>query len=244
MRSSYHRGWLAVLFSVSVLFALAKCANAQSVGTITELVGTATVTRGAQTTNVAAAMPVVLQDQLNTQPRSRLTVTLSDNSTLAMGPSSMLVINQHLLGPAGRASTRVSLLGGTVQSAVTSALRGAAPDFEVRTPNAIAGARGTVFTTGFTTQSRPEYPGCAQFTDLSVAQGTVDFAGALNPGAPHVLVSAGFETTIACNGNPLPAGPAGVTGAFSSGSLSPALVAPTVQCPVCPSCPPTVVIVR
>jgi hypothetical protein len=69
---------------------------------------------------------------------------LLDNSRLELGQSSSIVINQGLVGGATSGITRVGLLNGRLHSTINAGLRAIA-GFEVRTPNAIVGVRGTVF---------------------------------------------------------------------------------------------------
>ncbi len=87
--------------------------------------------------------PVLLGDQLRTQAGAKLRVVLREDSVLQVGPASQLEITEQLLAPT--AVSRFQLLFGTLRAIVTerySQLRGR---FEVETPTAIAGVRGTIF---------------------------------------------------------------------------------------------------
>lgn len=61
-------------------------------------------------------------------------ILLNDQSTLDLYASGVLVLNDQVLGPNGQATTRVSLLSGTLHSKVHETAGGPAPDFEVRCP--------------------------------------------------------------------------------------------------------------
>jgi hypothetical protein len=113
---------------------------------VTDLSGMVQIQRATQTIPAAVGTAIEVADKITTGPSSHLTVTLSDGSKLGLNPMSTLVLDEHVLGPTGaRASTKVSLLGGSLHSIVAGAMR-TSPNFEVHTPNAIAGVRGTDFT--------------------------------------------------------------------------------------------------
>src|SRR5205807_3052605 len=99
-----------------------------------------------------------------------LAVTLSDNSKLTLAEQGALVIDEHTLG-AGGARTRASLFGGTLRSLVNTTMGGGA-GFEVHTPNAIAGVRGTDFAVAYSEEPpRPSTPDCQKYTDVAVYHG-------------------------------------------------------------------------
>jgi hypothetical protein len=198
-------GWLLL---VAVTSAIAQ----QNVGTITRLSGTAQLLRSGATREAVASMAVELHDQLTTAAASELVLTLSDASVVTLGDSTTLVIDQNVVSGGVRQRTQLNLLAGAVRSLVRIALTGAAPNFEIHTPNAIAGVRGTDFVTQYSEGAeRPAYEGCQRYTDVVVYEGTVSVANVANPAA-EVTLSAGFETTVPCLLSPLTGGPIGITG--------------------------------
>jgi FecR protein len=222
-----------LLFGLAGSFAWAQ----NTVGTVTDLSGSAHVERGGSTQPVASGMAVELKDKFTTDAGAHLTITLVDNSKLELAEQSTLVIDEQTLG--GGAPTRVSLLGGHVESLVSKALRGTAPTFEVKTPNAIAGVRGTKFGVGYADSS--PVCGLTPTSDISVAQGTVAVANSATPSA-GIDVEGGYETVVCGMRPPLPPGPLGIAGAGGtgtaaggfSGSGPSAGGAPPPACPVCP----------
>jgi hypothetical protein len=234
---------LVLLLGCGWYLAIATGAQAQNrVGAISEVAGVAHVKRATQNLDVAPAMPVELHDLVTTEPAAHLTITMLDNSKLGVGPASSLTIDEHVVGGGARTRTKVSLFGGSLRSIVSTTLHGA-PTFEVHTPNAIAGVRGTDFLMFYTIGvTRPEYPGCGQFTDIRVNEGVVAFWNPLAASTTAVLVTAGFEASSPCSSAPLAAALAGLTGAFNgmgadSGNNSPPPGtggAPPPSCPVCP----------
>ncbi len=243
-------GWplgFAVLAIVIALGAPAAWAQAQ-VGTISRLAGSAQVQRGGASLNAAPAMAIDLHDRITTGASGSLTITLADNSSLELAESSSMEIDESVVSGGTRTSTRVSLLAGSLRSLVTQALSGAAPTFEVHTPNAIAGVRGTNFETSYSTgTARPTFGGCLEYTDVAVDDGLVNVANKRNPGGGSVDVPGGYETTIACAQMPFFPGPLGVTGATGSAAgftaatpgvgAAAAPVCPVLVCPVCTSSP-------
>lgn len=227
----------AYLIGLSLLEGPAWAQNVA--GSISQLTGSAQVQRAGANINATQAMAIDLHDRISTASASVLTVTLTDGSTLAMGASSTLSIDENVVTGGTRQSTRVGLLGGSLRSLVSVALRGAAPNFEVQTPNAIAGVRGTNFEAFYSDgPTRPGMGGITQFTDVAVHDGLVAVSSTApeNAGAPPELVPAGFETTVAGHLMPFPSGIIGMTG-DSFTSAPPSIgAAPAPACPVCPAC--------
>lgn len=161
---------LAMLTLVAVISA----AHAQStVGTVTQLQGTANVQRAGATLAVALNLPVMLHDKIATDINSSLTISLVDNSSLQLGASSTLTIDESMLVSGVGAPTKVGLLGGQLQSIILGAMRGSSTTFEVHTPNAVAAVRGTGWTERYTEEPQQGYKDCRQFTDVDVLDGTV-----------------------------------------------------------------------
>lgn len=190
---------LAVLAMIA-LAAIAPAAHAQNtVGTITQLAGTANIQRAGATIAVAPNMPVMLHDRIATDANASLTIGLVDNSSLQLGASSTLVIDESVLVNGVGAPSKVGLLNGDLHSLIVGAMKGSSTTFEVNTPNAIGAVRGTDFQMHTDTNGRQGYPDCFQFTDLSVDDGTVQFCNTATP--PQCKdVKAGQHSTMACGG--------------------------------------------
>jgi ferric-dicitrate binding protein FerR (iron transport regulator) len=217
-----------VLVCFLVLMA-SRAAWAQQVGTITQLTGTAQVLRAGVTNNVTLTMPVDLNDRLTTAAASTLTLTLTDNSTLSLLQPGTLVVDQNVVTGGVRQRSLVRLLGGTVNAVVNVAGRAIAPNnFQIVTPNAIVGVRGTNFDVSYTEGVvRPGFDGCQRYTDVVVHDGVVAISNPSTPAAV-VEVGAGFETTVPCLLPPLNAGPIGIAGAAGPGAAGGRTAAATV----------------
>lgn len=230
--------WLFFAFIVFLVLRPADVfAQAANAGTVSEVSGTVQLQRGAATIPVTRGMPVEVGDRIITGDNGQVVVLLTDQSTLELSDSSNMVITQH----AGAAS-QVNLASGVVRSFVNRTVGGAAPNFEVHTPNAVAAARGTLFDTAYTSNvSRPTFGDAHDFTDISVYDGSVDVANAANPTA-FTNVPAGYESTVAGTNSATSPGPLGMTGAVSlgapgspgsSGAITPVSTVPPPSCPVC-----------
>ncbi len=144
----------ALLASVALLVALApaptsRAAGASVVGTITFLKGEASrAAQGAPTwLSLAEASRVFQGDRLKTAGDARLEAKLMDGSLLRLGASSELSLDKLSFAQGKTATTKkvtVKLVVGRVWASV-SRLFGKDSSFEVATPNAVAGVRGTRF---------------------------------------------------------------------------------------------------
>jgi hypothetical protein len=228
---------------VALALAMAPRALAQAPGTpagsITSASGSVQLQRGTATTAAGPGTAVQVGDRIITGPGGHAVVTMTDGSTLELGESSNLAIDNQALAPTGgRATTQVSLFSGVVRSIVNATA--GAPNFEVHTPNAVAAVRGTRFDTAYSEGStRPTYGDCHKFTDVAVYEGLVAVRNPANAASGGVEVPAGYEVTVPCNGDPTLPGPLGMTGT-GAGAVGPGTGGPTVvggvpppACPVC-----------
>lgn len=187
------------------LVAAVPVAHAQSsVGTVTQLQGTANIQRAGTTLAVAPNLPVMLHDKIVTDTNSSLTISLVDNSSLQLAASSTVTIDESMLVNGVGAPTKVGLLGGHLHSIILGAMRGSLTTFEVHTPNAVAAVRGTGWTEHYTEEPQQGYKDCRMFTDVDVQDGTVQVC---NGGSQLRCkkkecreVAAGHHVRVACCG--------------------------------------------
>jgi FecR-like protein len=216
--STRRRMWSLAAVAMIAIGVFAPAAHAQNtIGTITQLTGTANIQRGGATIAAAPNMPVMLHDRIATDPNASLTIGLVDNSSLQLGSSSTLVIDDSFLVNGVGAPSKVGLLGGDLHSVIVGAMRGSSTTFEVHTPNAIGAVRGTDFVTHTDNNGRQGYPNCFQWTDLSVDDGTVQFCNTATP--PECKdIHKGEHSTMACGGFAA-ASAAGLAGVGGLGTL-------------------------
>ena len=181
---------MASFLAVILFMAGASRARAaERVGTVSELEGRPEVQRAGDATwsPLAVGDPVQLGDQLRTPTDAKLLIVMRENSALTLGPGSQLVITEQVLAPA--ASSRFQLLLGTIKATVTELYAEPQARFEVETPTAIAGVRGTSFIA--------EYD---RSTDETLVVGIENITrvrgGAGAPGAGEVDVGPGQATRV------------------------------------------------
>jgi hypothetical protein len=202
---------LLILLPFLVILSTECLALAQEpAGSVTELEGTAKLTRGKQQVNVVIKMPVIVHDRLQTMSKSHLTVTLRGGSQLMLTESSTMVIDD--VATNARADSTISLMVGHVRAVVYSTAGATTSKFEVHTPNAVAGVRGTDFETAYIEgKPCPGFPTCLRYTEVDVYKGIVEVRNPTNPKAPPVRVTQGYETTVPCELAPSSAAPLGMS---------------------------------
>jgi hypothetical protein len=104
--------------------------------------GAPTVTRAGRTEPLGRGDAVAIGDTVTTDDAAKVKLLLADDSVLTIGPRTQVTIDELLLGP-GERKGRVRVLAGRFKMAVAAWLTGPSA-FEVATPTAIAGVRGTV----------------------------------------------------------------------------------------------------
>ena len=95
-------------------------------------------------TPLAGGDGIFLGDRLHTLADGRMKILLRDESVLTLGASSELTIDEQTVGAEAPAS-RFGLAAGTLRAIVTERYGKPGARFEVQTPTAIAGVRGTGF---------------------------------------------------------------------------------------------------
>lgn len=202
----------APLVLTLVVFATALKANAQTAdaGAIVSVTGNAELVRGGATTALAAAA-LKLGDRLAVGSGGQVVATLADGSKLTLASATTITIDEETLGAgATRTHTKLSLFAGRLHSIVDRVAGAAVPDFEIYTPNAVIGVRGTDFLTLYSEGvARPTYGNCLKFTDVQVRDGVVGVANRAKPAAV-IEVTGGYQTTVACDQAPLTPGPLGL----------------------------------
>ena len=174
---------ITALLLVALLTIVAvPSAHAQNtVGTITQITGAATIQRGGATIAAVPNMPVMLHDRIVTGAGGSLTIGLVDNSSLQLGESSTITIDDSVLVNGVGAPSKVGLLGGDLHTVILGAMRGSSTTFQVNTPNAIGAVRGTQWHEHYDEDEHKESKGCRQTTEVDVDDGTVQVCNTENP---------------------------------------------------------------
>lgn len=142
------RAAAALVAAVALLAALR--AHAEEVGAVAEIEGQAEVLRAgtAEWAPLKAGDAVLLGDQLRTPADSKLKLVFRDDSVLTLAPNSLLAVDEQVLGATAPIS-RFTLFLGAIRALVTDRYGEAGARFEVETPTAVAGVRGTGFITAY-----------------------------------------------------------------------------------------------
>lgn len=125
-----------------------QAAEPESVGTFTAIQGQVSMTRpgAAQPVSVKLSDAVFYKAAIETQDASRAKALFVDDSMLAVAENSKVQINEQVYDPKhGKRSMVFNLLEGKVRALVTKVFQGPGSRFEIRTPTAVATARGTYF---------------------------------------------------------------------------------------------------
>jgi FecR protein len=168
-----------IMLAMLAIVAVVPAAQAQNtVGTITQIQGTANIQRNGATIAAVPNLPVMLHDQITTDANASLTIGLVDNSSLQLGASSTITIDQSVLVNGVGAPSKVGLLNGDLHTVILGAMRGSSTTFEVNTPNAIGAVRGTDWHEHYDTN---DHHGCRKTTKVDVDDGTVQVCNTENP---------------------------------------------------------------
>jgi hypothetical protein len=144
-----HLSLAAAVTAAALVAAAALAAPAApvvpSAGTITFLDGEASRLAGGKSARLEKGAAIFQGDLIETARRTRVELTLVDQSVLRLGPLSRVELDAAAFGKgAGDRKVSARLRVGNVWAHVTKALGGEAR-FEVKTENAVAGVRGTTF---------------------------------------------------------------------------------------------------
>ena len=131
---------MPMLIAALLLLAL-PCAAADT-AVVAGVRGEPTVSRDGASTPLTRGDAVAVGDRITTDATSRVKVLLADDSVLSIGSGTEVVIDELLLGSERRGRLRV--LAGRFKLAIAAWLSGPS-DYQIETPTAVAGVRGTAF---------------------------------------------------------------------------------------------------
>lgn len=133
--------WAAVVVVLlSVLVPVA--ASAGEAGLVARVNGAPTVQRAGKSEPLNRGSSVFTGDVIETDANSKVKILLADDSVLAIGPKSRVDVRDFASDATSR-SVRLRVLAGRFKIAIAKFFSGRT-DYEIRTPTAVAGVRGTV----------------------------------------------------------------------------------------------------
>ena len=136
----------SIIAATFVACATFAAASDGSVGRVKTVTGSASILRGQSSLPAVINERVFQGDTLRTGPDGSLGMLLKDDTSLSLGPNSVVVVDQFLFAPAeGKLSLVTRMLRGTAVyiSGIIAKLSPQSVRFE--TPNATIGIRGTRF---------------------------------------------------------------------------------------------------
>src|SRR5690349_19749988 len=148
VRTHYSAEVAAGLLLIGALLVVSRTAMAQTAaGSFQSVSGPVQIQRtGGGTIGAASGVGVNVGDRIITGANGHAVIILNDQSRLELGPGSSITLDQFAVGGG---PTRVSLFSGVMRSLVNAASGGAAANYQVHTPNAVAAVRGTRFDTAY-----------------------------------------------------------------------------------------------
>lgn len=145
-----------------------------------------------QTTRARIGAKVFPKDIIITAKDSRAKIVMVDNNEINVSPDSQIEIQNYEYDPAaGKKDVLLNVIYGKVRSKVEQKYDGKTSKFQIKTPSAVAGVRGTDFLTSFN-QSNGQ-------SQVVTFEGAVQF-GAPGPGGAivdPVMVTPGTMASIA-----------------------------------------------
>ncbi len=179
------RSVVAAALLVTILAWVGSGEAQEPAGAVAALEGQAEVLRqgAGGWTAVVAGDPVFLGDEVRTLEDSKLKLLFGDDSVLTLAENSRLAVNERLVQAEAPVS-RFSLLLGTVRAVVTELYANPGARFELETPTAIAGVRGTGFIASY--DETPDETVVVGLVDKTLVRSRIDPEGkrevALGPG--------------------------------------------------------------
>jgi hypothetical protein len=183
------------LVLLSCLAALPSLGVAQEIGTVASLSGTAQIGGEGDWRPVAISTPVYLGDTIRTGYPGRVRIVFQDDSVLNVSEGSELVVDEQVFDPgAGSYRSTLRLLGGKLRALVSEYYESPGGEYEIRTPTAVAGVRGTEFVL--------VYDAARQQTEVIGVGGRVAVNGLRGRAGDEVIITAQEVTTVDKGGRP------------------------------------------
>jgi hypothetical protein len=185
------------LFAALFLGFLATPALAEDAGKVVSLEGTVEIGRAGAFTRADVGSAVQSGDTIRTGNPGRARILFIDDSVLNLADGTTLVIDETVFDPSkGSASTLMHLLGGKVRALVSDYYSGGQGSYQIETPTAVSGVRGTEFVV--------TYDAGRQVSEVLGLGGSVAVHGQIDRKNHGVVVTAGYITEVAKGRYPTP----------------------------------------
>lgn len=171
----------------SIFAVTALKANAQAVHGVLRVVKGDVQIKSAklgQTIKARVGEKVFPKDTVITAKDARAKIVMVDNNEINVSPESQIEIQNYEYDPAaGKKDVLLNVIYGKVRSKVEQKYDGKTSKFQIKTPSAVAGVRGTDFLTGHV----------GGITRIVTFHGQVQFGP---PGVPPVMVMPGMTSSV------------------------------------------------
>src|SRR5437016_397339 len=164
---TYLRSAVAAVFTLVVFVPTLAGAQAPKAGVVTTLEGNVTATRATQPVPLKFKDDVLLQDKIATGEQSLARMLLGGKAVVTVRERSVLTITEI----PGRSTIEID--SGKFALAVAREKMRPGEEIQIRTPNAVAGVRGTVVITEVERQGAQTTGNPAVVTNFYVLRGTI-----------------------------------------------------------------------
>jgi hypothetical protein len=127
---------VAFIAAVAMLGLINACSTGRPVGSVTQVSGSPQIERGGATLAAQPGTPVKLHDKVTTPPGASATLEFSDGSSITVGASSSVAIDDSGTVNGQTMASRVQLINGDIHPIVPD--RAGQPPVVVKTGNAKA----------------------------------------------------------------------------------------------------------
>ena len=110
------------------------------------------VKKGGATETAKVGSSILVGDTVVSGRESRAKIAMQDRNIITVLPNTKLTIEEYKTGEKNR-NVKLSLLQGKVRNDVKEKYDNDKNKFQIRTPTAVAGVRGTKFVTGFSVET-------------------------------------------------------------------------------------------
>ncbi len=180
---------MGIVVVVTGIFLCRGHVLAQEVGQVVAAEGNAEIVRASVVSAAQAGLAVHKGDELRTGRPGRIRVMFQDQSVVTVAEDSRLTIDEQVFQPeASKANSTVSLLKGKASSIVSAYYNWAGSKYEVKTPTAVAGVRGTEFSV--------TYDEHLESTEVLGFSGEVRVRSLADLESPGVIVTAQHVTSV------------------------------------------------
>ncbi len=135
-----------ILFTITILIGATAAYAVESVGMVIETSGNAWVERNGTKTVIELRTPVFVTDVIATDATGKVQILFNDDTSLAIGASSVVSIDEFVFNSDATPSFAVSAVKGVSRVITGKIVEQNREGFKVSTPLATVGIRGTIVT--------------------------------------------------------------------------------------------------